>query len=141
MSLPLPPSTSVVAVAALERLVLGRDLDLPPCSESLPSPPAIVVGIESVNAPFASSMRMESLPSPTLDVDRGDVAAREREVGRAVVADVDLDPAGIAGLQAKRDRVAVIAALDVERAVLERGPDAVDLVVVRALAVPLAKRE
>ncbi len=43
----------------------------------------------------------------------------EAEVGRAVVTDVDLENAGLAGLQAKRDLVARFGALDRQHAVLE----------------------
>ena len=100
----------------------------PPFSESLPSPPAIVVGMESVNAPFVSSTRTESWPSPIVTSIALSVAARERAVGRAVVAYVDLDPVRVAGLQAKRDGIGAVAALDLERAALDRGPYAATVV-------------
>ncbi len=57
---------------------------------------------------------------PGIDGDLCDLLALEAEVGRAVVTDVDLENAGLAGLQTKRDPVAPFGALDREQAVLER---------------------
>ena len=58
----------------------------------------------------------------------------EAEVGRAVVTDVDLENAGLAGLQTKRDLVARLGALDRQHAVLElRVLELVRLVCVRRL--------
>src|SRR5439155_53597 len=56
---------------------------------------------------------------PGINGDLRDLVAREAEIGRAVVAEVDLERAGIAGLQAKRDRVARPRPLDLQQAVLE----------------------
>ena len=51
-----------------------------------------------------------------VDVDLRDVRPVEAEDGRAVT-DVDLERAGLAGLQAKRDRVALLGAFDLQHAV------------------------
>ena len=77
-------------------------------------------------------MRTRSSPDSGVDGDPCDCFALEAEVGRAVVTDVDLEDAGIAGLQAERDLVTRPRALDVQRATLERGP--LDLVGRRARA-------
>ena len=73
----------------------------------------------SVKAPLASSMRTRSSPASGVDDDPLDVLALEAEVGRAVVTEVDLEDAGLAGLQAKRDLVARGRALDRQDAVPE----------------------
>src|SRR6266516_1278778 len=56
---------------------------------------------------------------PGVDDDLRDAVAFEAEVGRAVVTDVDLESARVAGLQANRDLVAHFGALDRQDAVLE----------------------
>ena len=53
-----------------------------------------------------------------VDVDLRDVRPVEAEDGRAVT-DVDLESAGLAGLQAKRDRVALLGAFDLQHAVAQ----------------------
>src|SRR5207342_3142411 len=59
---------------------------------------------------------------PGIDRDPGDVLACEAEIGRAVVTDVDLENAGVTSLQAKRDLVVGLSALDQQLAALELGP-------------------
>ena len=78
----------------------------PPTRVSLPAPPSMVVGMVSAKTPLLSSMRTRSSPRRRVERDAREVVAFEAEVGRAVVADVDLENAGVAGLQAKRDLVA-----------------------------------
>src|SRR6476469_8064344 len=69
-----------------------------------------------------------------VDGDVRDLRALEAEVGRAVVADVDLENAGVAGLQTKRDPVASVGALDRQHPVPElRVLELVRLVCVRGL--------
>ncbi len=58
-----------------------------------------------------------------LDVDGVEGVQIEREVGRTVVADVDLELASVVPTHAERDLVRVRAALDVEGAVGHRGGD------------------
>ena len=55
-----------------------------------------------------------------VDSDPGDARELEVEVGRAVIADVDLEDAGLAELQPKRDPVARVGALDCQHTVHER---------------------
>ena len=70
-----------------------------------------------------------------VDGDLRDVPAPDAEVGRAVVADVDLEDVGPAGLEAKRDPVARAGASDRQRAVPEpRVFEAAVPVAVRGLA-------
>jgi hypothetical protein len=57
-----------------------------------------------------------------IDGDLGNLAAIEAEVGVAVVADVDLEDAGRACLQAKRDLLALLGALDDQDTVRELRP-------------------
>ena len=76
-------------------------------------------GCVSVKAPLLSSMRTRSSPARRRRRSSRLRSRAEAEVGRAVVTDVDLEGAGIAGLQAKRDLVARARALDGQRAVLE----------------------
>ena len=64
----------------------------------------------SVKTPLLSSMRTESSPDSASTAIFGDVLAIEPEVVLAVVADVDLELVGMAGLQAKRDLVARVRA-------------------------------
>ena len=73
---------------------------------SFPSPPSIVVGIAVGEDAVALVDAHEVVAGPGIDGDPRDVLALEAEVGRAVVTDVDLEDAGLAGLQAKRDLVA-----------------------------------
>ncbi len=56
---------------------------------------------------------------PGVDADLRDAVAFEAEVGRPVVTDVDLESARVAGLQAKRDLVTLVASLDRQHPVLE----------------------
>ena len=85
----------------------------------MPSPPSSVVGMVSVKAPLASSMRTASSPARASTAILRDALAPDAEVGRAVVADVDLENVGPAGLEAKGDLVARAGARDRQRAVLE----------------------
>ena len=55
-----------------------------------------------LNAPFASSMRTRIVTAPGIDGDSRDRAIAA-EIAGAVVADVDLEPAGIAALETQRD--------------------------------------
>ena len=72
-----------------------------------------------MKTPLASSMRTRSSPGAALTAIFVIALARKAELGRAVVADVDLENAGLAGLQAKRDLVARVRARDRQLAVLE----------------------
>ena len=56
---------------------------------------SIVVGMVSVKTPLFSSMRTRSSPARAVDGDLRDLLALEAEVRRAVVADVDLERAGV----------------------------------------------
>ena len=60
----------------------------------------------------------EVVPCPRSNGDRADLREREAEVGRAVVAGVDLEDARIGGVEAYRDRVARLRAFDREQRVL-----------------------
>ena len=73
----------------------------------------------SVKAPLLSSMRTRSSPGLGIDGDPRELLALELEVGRAVVADVDLEDPGLAGPQAKRDVVVCVGAFDGQLAVPE----------------------
>ena len=66
----------------------------------------------SVKAPLRSSMRTRSSPARASTAIRASLLRANVEVGPAVVADVDLQDAGPAGLQAKRDFVARSGARD-----------------------------
>ncbi len=54
-----------------------------------------------------------------IEIDSPDAVARDGEVRVAVVTDVELEHAGVPGLQAQREPVAPLAALDRQHAVLE----------------------
>ena len=107
MSLPLPPIDGVIAVAAPERL--GAEA-------ALQGVVAVAagdrgrdrIGERAIRIVDASGVVAVAHP----DADRVDVGPGEREVGGAVVAGVDLDPARVAGLQAKRNLLPAVAALD-----------------------------
>src|SRR6476620_9014519 len=78
----------------------------------------------STSVPVKSlTVTMSAPPSPPLtgvDHDLCDLAALEVEFGRAVVAEVDIEGAGLAGLQPEGDPVIRVCALDREQPVLER---------------------
>ena len=63
----------------------------------------------------------EVVTGAAVDDDPRDELALDAEIGRAVVADVDLEDVRSAGLQAKRNPVARARALDDQRAVLQFG--------------------
>ena len=73
----------------------------------------------SVKAPLASSIRTSIVAAAGVDGDPLDALAPDLEVGLAVVAEVDLENAGLAGLEAKGDPVAGAGAVDLQDAVLE----------------------
>ena len=104
----------VVAVAAVERLRAGAAeqrvvavLAVERRRDRVGEDPAALVDAHGVVA------------VPGLDVDRVHVGAGEAELGRAVVAEVDLDRAGLARLQADRDLVVGLGALDRQHPVLD----------------------
>ena len=68
-----------------------RSSPLPPFSVSSPFPPSIRVGSAVVKAPLAWSIRTVSSPLPAAMSMAANVARPNAEVGRAVVADVDLE--------------------------------------------------
>jgi hypothetical protein len=121
---PLPPSS--VSVPEPPTRVSSP---LPPLSVPAPEPPTrIVVSVATVDRrrdavgedPVALVDAHEVVTVAGLHGDPRDVRALDVEVGRAVVADVDLEDAGLAGLQPKRDLVALVGALDCQHAVLKR---------------------
>ena len=109
----------VVAVAA-DAAALAPE---PPARLSAPAPPSIVVG--SVSEGAVAFVDADEVVAVTgIERDSCDVLAGEVVVRRAVVADVELENAGVAGLQAKREPVTPLRALNREQSVLElRMPD------------------
>jgi hypothetical protein len=124
----------VVAVAAPVRLVLGRDLHLAALERVVAAPTRDCgrdgVGERAVRIVDAGGIVAAAHP----DLDGGQLIEIEREVGRAVVVNVDLDPGRVAGLQTESDPVGATTALDLERAVLRLGPHVVERLLVRARA-------
>ena len=90
----------VVAVAAEQRLVARAAGDRVVSVSTVDRRRRCV----SVKTPLLSSMRTKSSPDAASTSIVGDVLAVEPEGVLAVVADVDLELVGTAGLQAKRDR-------------------------------------
>src|SRR4029453_4634215 len=99
----LAPVDRIVAVAALVLLVLGRDLHLAALQRVVTVAAGDRrrdgVGEGAVRVVDASGILTVAHP----DLDRRERAAIEREVGRAVIAGVDLERVRVAGLQPKRD--------------------------------------
>ena len=76
-----------------------------------------------MNAPFGKIVDAEGVgPVAALDLDRRHVGAQDGRLGRAVVAEVDLDPRRVTGLQAQCDRVGSVAGLHEQPAVVELDP-------------------
>ena len=73
----------------------------------------------SVKAPLASSIRTGIVAGTCVDGDPLDALAPDLELGLAIVAEVDLENAGLAGLEAKGDPLAGAGAVDLQDAVLE----------------------
>ena len=116
----------VVAPVAVDRVVPGAAAQLlhsGTAGEVVVSVPAVerrrdAVGEDSVALVDAH----EVVAAAAVDDDPRDELALDAELGRAVVADVDLENVGSAGLQAKRNPVARARAPDDQRSVLRFGP-------------------
>ena len=92
----------------------------PPARLSAPAPPSIVVGSVS-EGPVAFVDADEVVAVSGIELDSCDVLAGEVVVRRAVVADIELRERRVAGLQAKREPVTPLRALDREQSSLSFG--------------------
>jgi hypothetical protein len=106
----------VVSVAAHEGLVPF------PASDGVVPVPAVEARRDGVGEDAVAFVDPQEVVSGlAVELDRRDRRAIEAELGRAVVAHVDLENVGVAGREANRDLLARLRAVDRQRAVLELG--------------------
>ena len=103
LAMSLPPLPSITSAPASP---LSLSAPRPPRSVSLPPWPSMRVGIVVGEGAVGVVDADLVVAAARLDADALDLVARDREVGRAVVADVDLELVGRAGAQAQREPVA-----------------------------------
>ena len=124
----------VVAPAAIDVVVAAAALELLCARATLQRVAAVLTGDRGRDGVGERSVRVvdaESVgPVAARDLDRRHVGAQDGRLGRPVVAEVDLEPRRVTGLQAQCDGVGSVARVHEQPAVVELYPLAAGAIVV-----------